>query len=373
MKKRYQFALGASVLAVSALTGVKAQALSVTSIAQAATPIANQFGLYPSVMIAQGILESSHGQSGLANNYNNIFGVKYTSGNPVYLPTQEYINGQMTTVVQPFQSYNSLYEACIAQAQLLRGSKLYAGAWRENTSSYREATAWLQGRYATDPNYSKKLNYLIAELGLTAYDNGGVPSSSLRSSSNSSASGASSYTVKSGDTLSAIAAQYSTTTARLISVNGLSDGNSLQVGQVLKITGVSQASSTTTNLSSSSGTGSYTVKSGDSLSSIAAQYGMSIRHLMNANGISDINSTIHIGQKLIVSANSSSNTTASTRSSYSATSSTATTNSRYAHTVVAGESLYSIASANGMTAERLAEINGIGTNQTILPGQTILI
>ncbi|MQW22086.1 MULTISPECIES: LysM peptidoglycan-binding domain-containing protein [unclassified Lactococcus] len=366
MKKKHQFALGASVLALSVLTGVKAQALSVTSIAQAVTPVANEYGLYPSVMIAQGILESSHGQSGLANNYNNIFGVKYTSGNPVYLPTQEYINGQMQTVVEPFQAYGSLYESCIAHAQLLRGSKLYAGAWRENTSSYRDATAWLEGRYATDPDYASKLNYLIAELGLTAYDNGGIPSSTLTSATTSSSG--QSYKVQSGDSLSAIAAKYGVSVSSLVSINGLTDSNSLQVGQVLKISGSSTVTSTSSQTTTSSSAGTYTVKSGDSLSSIASQYGMTISQLMSANSISDAD-VIHIGERLSVS--TASPATQTTTSSSSTTSSTQ--NSRYAHTVISGESLYSIATANGMSAERLAEINGIGTNETILPGQTIMI
>lgn len=119
--------------------------MSVQELAEAATPVANEYGLYPSVMIAQGILESSAGQSALAVNYNNIFGVKYTSGNPVYLPTQEFLDGQMHNVVEPFQAYASVAEACAAQARLLRGSFLYSGVWRENTSSYQDATAWLQG------------------------------------------------------------------------------------------------------------------------------------------------------------------------------------------------------------------------------------
>ena len=95
MKQKHKLALGASIVALASLGGIKAQAASVQEIINAAVPVANDYGLYPSVMIAQGILESSGGQSALASNYNNIFGVKYTSGTPVYLPTQEYLNGKM--------------------------------------------------------------------------------------------------------------------------------------------------------------------------------------------------------------------------------------------------------------------------------------
>ncbi|MFC4651762.1 LysM peptidoglycan-binding domain-containing protein [Lactococcus nasutitermitis] len=350
MKRKYKLALGASIVAFSAVGGIRAHALSVQDIANAATPVANEYGLYPSVMIAQGILESSHGQSSLANTYNNIFGVKYYSGSPVYLPTQEYIDGVMQDVMQPFQSYSSLYEACLAQAQILRGSSLYSGAWRENTYSYLDATAWLQGRYATDPAYASKLNALISEYGLTAYDNGGT--SSAISTSTSSASGAT-YTVKAGDSLSAIAANYGTTVEALVSANGLANANAIREGQVLTVSsGVSATSQTRSSVSSGD---IYVVQSGDSLSAIAQKFGTTVSNLLSMNQLSNANS-IHIGEKISVPSAASSETTTSFSQSY---------------TVQAGDSIYSIAQAHGMSAEQLAAINGIELTHTIQPGQTL--
>ena len=322
----------------------------------------------------------------LAVNYNNIFGVKYTSGAPVYLPTQEYIDGQMVSVVEPFQSYSSLYEACVAQARLLRGSRLYAGAWRENAASYQDATAWLQGRYATDPNYASKLNYLIAHLGLTAYDNGGVPSSALTSSASTTSTSTSTtsssqtsaaggtYTVQKGDTLSAIALRHGTSVSNLMSINGLADANSIRVGQSLKLSasGTSSTSvSSTQTASQSSSASTYTVQAGDSLSSIAAKYSTTTQRLQTLNSLSDAN-RLHIGQRLQISAGTANTSSAST--SVATTTSTATStgsSTRYAHTVLSGESLYSIAQANGISAQRLAEINGITINTSIHPGQTL--
>lgn len=340
MKRKYKFALGASVIAMSAVAGVKAQAFTVQELANVATPIANQYGLYPSVVIAQGILESNYGQSALANNYNNLFGVKYYSGDPVYLPTQEYVDGKMINVVQAFQAYHTVYDAVLAHAQLLRDSQLYAGAWRENASSYLEATAWLQGRYATDPNYAQKLDRLISQLGLTAYDTANTTSSDLTSSSNQS------YTVQSGDTLSGIAVKYGTSVSRLISLNGLHDANALQEGQELKISGNS------TNISKeSTAATTYTVQSGDNLSTIALKHSTTVTKLLAVNHLSNANN-LHIGQKIELDSFSS----ASSGGSY---------------TVQSGDSLYSIATANGMTPEHLAALNGIGINQTIHPGQNL--
>lgn len=358
MKAKHKFALGASIVALASLGGITAQASSVQEIINAAVPVANDYGLYPSVMIAQGILESSGGQSALASNYNNIFGVKYSSGTPVYLPTQEYLDGVMTNVVEPFQAYGSVYEACLAQAQLLRGSSYYSGAWRENTSSYLDATAWLQGRYATDPGYAAKLNSIIYELGLSAYDQGAAVSTTTTTTTTTSSSSTGTYTVKEGDSLSAIAAQYGTSVSALVSLNGLSDANAIHVGQNLQVSGSNSSNLTTTTTTSSSSAGnSYTVQAGDSFYSIAEHFGVSVKSLLAANGISDLNSLLQVGQNLQISASSNSNAS--------------TTSSAGTYTVQNGDSLYSIATANGMTADQLAAINGFGVSQVIHPGQTI--
>lgn len=90
------------------------------------------------------------------------------------------------------------------------------------------------------------------------------------------------YTVKSGDTLSEIAVAHKTTTAALANLNGISNPNKIYVGQVLKV----PAKYTT-----------YTVRSGDSLSKIAARYGTTYQTIAKLNGISDPD-VIKVGQIL---------------------------------------------------------------------------
>ncbi|MCH1722882.1 glucosaminidase domain-containing protein [Lactococcus formosensis] len=308
MNTKHKFLFGAAAVALTSLGAVKAQAMSVQELAEAATPVANEYGLYPSVMIAQGILESSAGQSALAVNYNNIFGVKYTSGNPVYLPTQEFLDGQMHNVVEPFQAYASVAEACAAQARLLRGSFLYSGVWRENTSSYQDATAWLQGRYATDPNYASKLNAVIAQYGLTAYDGGEVATTSTTSyvttttSTDTSSYGTQTYTVHEGDTVYDIAEHYGVSMDAILSQNGLSATDHIMQGQVLQIPSAGTTATTTsttsaTTMATSTVSSSYTVQSGDTLTSIASAYGRTADDLAAINGITG---NIYPGQTLSV-------------------------------------------------------------------------
>ena len=97
------------------------------------------------------------------------------------------------------------------------------------------------------------------------------------------------YTVKSGDTLSSIASKYGTTYQELARINGISNPNKIYPGQVLKIGGGLSIPSTEY----------YIVKSGDTLSAIAKKYGTTVNQLASWNNIANVNK-IYVGQKLRV-------------------------------------------------------------------------
>lgn len=140
--------------------------------APAAQQIGREYDLYPSIIIAQAALESDWGCStlGKAPN-NNLFGVKgYFARQTVAQLTTEYDEqGHEFQVVSNFRQYASEYEALRDYAQTLE-APLYQGVHRQNTKNYREATRALRGRYATDPEYDRKLNQLIDTYRLTKYD-----------------------------------------------------------------------------------------------------------------------------------------------------------------------------------------------------------
>lgn len=148
------------------------QARFINRIAPAAQQIGREYDLYPSIIIAQAALESDWGCStlGKAPN-NNLFGVKgYFARQTVAQPTTEYDEqGHKFQVVSNFRQYASEYEALRDYAQTLE-APLYQGVHRQNTKNYREATRALCGRYATDPEYDRKLNQLIDTYQLTKYD-----------------------------------------------------------------------------------------------------------------------------------------------------------------------------------------------------------
>lgn len=111
------------------------------------------------------------------------------------------------------------------------------------------------------------------------------------------------HKVRRGETLNGIAARYHTSVSNIKRWNGLR-GNTIQVGQRLKIYGKSSggsnaSSSSSSKSSSSSGSSTYTVRKGDTLSSIASRHGISLNALLKLNGMS-MKSKIYPGMKIRV-------------------------------------------------------------------------
>lgn len=138
---------------------------------------ASKYHLFTSVMLAQSILESGWGQSDLATQAHNLFGMKGDyNGAYINYPTREWSQEQGYYVIYAnFRQYPSYYESFADNGDKLRNgvswnTSYYSGAWTENASSYREATAALQGKYATSPIYAQTLNGIIEQYNLTQYD-----------------------------------------------------------------------------------------------------------------------------------------------------------------------------------------------------------
>ncbi|MFO0596941.1 MAG: phage tail tip lysozyme [Myxococcaceae bacterium] len=106
-----------------------------------------------------------------------------------------------------------------------------------------------------------------------------------------------SYTIRSGDTLSGLAARYHTSVGALMRANPqIHNANLIFAGQALNIPGASDSFQP-----APSGTGGvrYTVRPGDTLSAIGARFGVSYMDIARANGISNPN-FIRVGQQLTI-------------------------------------------------------------------------
>lgn len=219
--------------------------------------------------------------------------------------------------------------------------------------------------YANGVSLSKLLKWNGLKASSTIYPGDvlklGASASATTTASTSSNSSSNSYTVKTGDTLSGIAAKQGVGLSTLLSANGLSTSSVIYPGQSLKLSG-SSASSTVSTASSTSG-GSYKVKSGDTLSGIAASQKVGLSTLLKANGLS-ASSVIYPGQQLKLSG--------STSSSASADSSTASsTNSSSSYTVKDGDTLSGIAARNNVSLSTVLKANNLSLSSLIFPGQTI--
>ena len=182
------------------------------------------------------------------------------------------------------------------------------------------------------------------------------------------------YVVKNGDYLGRIASRNRCTVAQIKRWNGLKSNN-IRVGQRLVIyrggggpstssssssTAAAAPSSSSSSTQSSTPTGTYTVKSGDTLSGIATRHGVTVNQLKQWNGLTSNN--IRVGQKLkLNSSSSASSASASSSGDYST------------YTVKSGDSLYSIAkNYSGVSAQDIMNFNGMSSSN-IKPGMKIKI
>ncbi|ALN97934.1 glycoside hydrolase [Bacillus phage vB_BpuM-BpSp] len=94
------------------------------------------------------------------------------------------------------------------------------------------------------------------------------------------------YTVKKGDTLGGIASKFKTSVSVLTSLNNIKNPNVISVGQVIKLPTTSSSASKPVSKPSST---TYTVKKGDNLGAIAQQFGTTVSNLTKLNKLSNPN------------------------------------------------------------------------------------
>lgn len=153
------------------------------------------------------------------------------------------------------------------------------------------------------------------------------------------------YTVQKGDTLYKIASQYNTTIDILKKINNLSS-NILSIGQKIKL-----PSTEIINIPASLET--YTVKSGDTLYSIAKKFDTTVDKIKSQNNLSEdaltVGQVLKIPSIILVTKPSKTNV----------------------YTVKPGDTLYSLARKFNTTVNNLKLLNNLKTNNLVI-GQTII-
>ncbi|MDR0922000.1 MAG: glycoside hydrolase family 73 protein [Lactobacillales bacterium] len=147
----------------------------IKEIAPHAVELSQAYGVMPSIIIGQAVLESNFGQSELAAKYNNLFGIKAYGDVPkIKLDTKEYVDDEWITIKGEFRVYGSWRESLDSHTQLFVNGvdwnpQLYRGVF--TATNFEEAAEAIQeAGYATDPTYAEKLIAVIKQYHLNSYD-----------------------------------------------------------------------------------------------------------------------------------------------------------------------------------------------------------
>ena len=248
--------------------------------------------------------------SGIANKFNTTY-TSLAQINHLSNPNRIYVGQQLQLHAQTVANTNTSTNATtttpnktpntsnqgnsVASSYTVERGDTLSGIANKFNTTY---TSLAQLNHLSNPNriYVGQRLQLHAQT-TTTNQHVTTTSTSTHHTTSASSTTASTYTVQRGDTLSGIAAKFNTTYTQLAATNHLSNPNRIYVGQQLQVRGGSQATvQTTTAIHVTNNTG-YVVQSGDSLSKIAAQYGLNWRTLASKNNLQSPY-VIYVGQHL---------------------------------------------------------------------------
>ncbi|EAQ74198.1 MULTISPECIES: LysM peptidoglycan-binding domain-containing protein [unclassified Synechococcus] len=161
------------------------------------------------------------------------------------------------------------------------------------------------------------------------------------------------HVVKSGETLSEIAERYGVSVKRLLQLNGIKDPNLVEAGTRLKLPEGSPAQA------------SHTVSAGETLSEIAERYGLSVQKLMELNGLKDAD-LVQVGQRLKVPTAKSAASPA--KPAKPAAPAAAGAKTGRVHVVKSGETLSEIAERYDVPMARLVSMNKLESPDNLQVG-----
>lgn len=205
------------------------------------------YGIPASITLAQGILESGSGNSRLAKEANNHFGIKCTSdwtGGKIFEDDDK--------VDDCFRVYKSAEESFRDHSEFLK-RKRYSALFELDKNDYRGWASGLKAAgYATNPKYADLLITLVERYKLDRFDKGEIEESKVvkeekvlvQATGNipkdkpiaepKKATVMKIYEVKSGDTLTSVSKQFMISVDELKKLNEL-ENSSLFPGQLLLV------------------------------------------------------------------------------------------------------------------------------------------
>jgi LysM repeat protein len=233
----------------------------------------HQSGVPASITLSQGILESSSGNSRLAKEGNNHFGIKCKSdwkGKTIFADDD--------APNECFRAYNSVLESYQDHSNFLKSNWRYQELFKLSGTDYK---GWAEGLrkagYATNPKYHDILINLIDRYELHKFDyiqkTDPVPSQILTLKNNDITA----VYVKKGETVSDIAKSNDLPEGRIYRWNDLPKGSEISEGDILYLKPKKRK-----------GNEKYhTVAEGEDMYEISQMYGIKLKHLYKKNRMED--------------------------------------------------------------------------------------
>ncbi len=146
----------------------------IETIGRAAVSAYGKYRILPSLTIAQAILESKWGKSGLSKECYNYFGMKWKEGcgcgYKEYSTKEQRKDGTIYTIRAKFRKYGSVEEGIAGYYKFLSGYKRYHNLIGVTDADTACDLIRLDG-WATSLEYSLRLKSIIGTYGLISYDN----------------------------------------------------------------------------------------------------------------------------------------------------------------------------------------------------------
>jgi membrane-bound lytic murein transglycosylase D len=181
------------------------------------------------------------------------------------------------------------------------------------------------------------------------------------------------HTVARGQTLSGIAARYGVSTRLVIEANPRVRGRKLRPGQRIIVptggaisTSVARRMADPVEPAASSPTGFHRVRRGETLSGLAAEYGVTVRQLRAWNALGE-NGMVRAGQRIRVTVPAPPRARSATRVA------TAAASGERMHQVRRGETLTGLAKRYGVSVQALRKANGMSSRDALRAGVSLKI
>lgn len=330
------------------------------------------YNIPASITLGQGILESASGNSKLATECNNHFGIKCRKE-----WTGAYCLADDDAPNECFRGYASAMESYRDHSLFLSGSQRYQTLFTLQATDYRN---WAEGLrtagYATNPAYAKTLIGVIERYRLTMYDSMVVLGEDFIAPDTAaqkiiSKNGLPAVYAKAGQTPAQIAKEHEMGAWQIYRYNDLKRGESLDPGEIVYLKPKKRKGTVAV----------VTVKEGESMRDISQEYGIKLRHLYKKNRLKP-GMQVKAGEVLSLQRKSAETPVVMTKdeieeadkpiSKSADPANPVTPSEKLFHEVKSGETLYSIAAKYGVAVEDLMRWNNLGGN-SLKAGQVLVL